>query len=372
MRTAIIIILLLGALSCSRNSDPVASGNPDTSDTVRAYAIRHLMLSDTQVALGNITTQEVAVKPIGQTVSVTGKFVVDEDYSSVVSSRAAGRIERLYVKETGTFIQKGEPLYTLYSETLLTLQREYLLAKAQYEALGKDESRYENFLQAAERKLRLYGLSSAQIQQLAKAKSEQNLITFLAPASGIVTKLAAAEGQYVAEGSVLYMLDDLNHLWLEAELYPQETSLVRVGDHIQADTDVQPSPLEGQVIFLSPEYNAVSQITRMRAAISNPDLVVKPGMQAQVHFMHSVKKAIAVPMDAVIRDGKGAHVYVQSEKNTFEPRMVKLGLENFELVEITAGLSEHETIAVTGAYLLYSEFVLKRGINPMAEHQHHH
>src|SRR5688500_13646185 len=121
-----------------------------------------LMLTDSQIKLANITTQRVTRKPVGQTVVINGRITVDEQKSEVISSRAAGRVEKLFVKETGQSIRQGQPLYVLYSELLLTLQQEYLLAKEQYESLGKTEKRYKSFLDAAERKLLLYGLTKNQ------------------------------------------------------------------------------------------------------------------------------------------------------------------------------------------------------------------
>jgi membrane fusion protein, copper/silver efflux system len=330
-----------------------------------------LMLNRSQISLANITTQRVSRQSIGQTVMINAKLVVDQDFSEVISSRAAGRVEKLFFKETGRVVKKGEPLYELYSETLLTLQKEYLLAKDQYETLGKTETRYESFFKASERKLLLYGLSRNQVDQLGQSKTVQQRIIFLAPASGIITEINASEGQYLSEGGVLYKIENINRLWLEAELYPQETSLVKIGDKITVRVNgYESSPLETKVTFLSPEYRANTQITIMRAAISNPDIKFKPGAQAQVLFSHSARKTLAIPTDAVIRDGKGTHVYVESDTNTFQPRMVKTGLEDFEQVEITEGLMENEVVVVSGAYLLYSELVLKKGVSPMAGHQH--
>ncbi|MEP6737041.1 MAG: efflux RND transporter periplasmic adaptor subunit [Chryseolinea sp.] len=302
---------------------------------------------------------------------INGKLVVNQDYSEVISSRAAGRVEKLFFKETGRVVKKGEPLYELYSESLLTLQNEYLLAKDQYETLGKTEARYESFLKASEKKLLLYGLSKNQVEQLAKSKIVQQRITFLAPASGIITEINASEGQYLSEGGMLYKIENISRLWLEAELYPQETSLAKIGDKIIVRISGYESfPIETKVTFLSPEYRANTQITIMRAAIENPEMKFKPGAQAQVVFSHSARKTLAIPTDAVIRDGKGTHVYIESDTNTFQPRMVKTGLEDFEQVEIIEGLMENEVIVVTGGYLLYSELVLKKGMSPMAGHQH--
>ena len=330
-----------------------------------------LMLSDSQLKLANVTVQKVSIKPVGQTLVINARLAENEDLTEVISSRSAGRIEKLFVKETGRMVKAGEPLYELYSESLLTLQREYLLAKEQYESLGKDEPRYESFLKASERKLLLYGLSKKQVETLAQSKAVQQRISFLAPAGGIVSEIQVTEGQYVNEGTILYRVENINQLWLEAELYPNEAVLVKTGDTLTVRVSgLESTPLEAKVVFLSPEYRANTQITVIRALIQNPALKFKPGMQAQVLFTHSSRNAIAIPVDAVIRDGKGTHVYIETGTNTFQPRMVKTGLEDFEQVEITEGLQPGDRIAVTGAYLLYSEIILKKGTDPMAGHTH--
>lgn len=327
-----------------------------------------LMLTSNQIKLANITIQRVTKKPVGQTVAINAQLKVDEQKSEVISSRAAGRIEKLLIKETGQSTRQGQPLYILYSEELLTLQQEYLLAKQQYEAIK--EKRYKSFLDAAERKLLLYGLAKSQITQLSQ-NSLQPRITFLSPTSGIVTELNAAEGQYVSEGTSLFKIEDINSLWVEAELYPNETSVVKVGDKINVRVSgIEANTIETRVTFLSPEFRNNTQITIMRASIKNPDNIFRPGQFAQVYLTHSSREAIAVPSDAVIRDGEGSHVYLQSGHNTFRPQMVKTGIETFDQVEITEGLQEGDTVAVTGAYLLYSEIILKKGTDPMAGHSH--
>lgn len=330
-----------------------------------------LMLSDTQIKLANITTQKVSIKPVGQTLIVNARLVENEELTEVISSRTAGRVEKLFVKETGRTVKAGEPLYEIYSELLLTLQQEYLLAREQFETLGKEEPRYESYLKASERKLLLYGLTKKQVELLAKTKTTQARITFLAPATGIVSEIKVSEGQSIEEGALLYRLENMNQLWLEAELYPSENNLFNTGDQIQVRINgFEATPITAKVTFFSPAYSANSQVTLMRAVVNNSEQKFKPGMQAQVLVTHSSKQSLAIPVDAVIRDGKGTHVYVETDANTFQPRMVKTGLEDFDQVEITSGLQEGERIAVTGAYLLYSEIVLKKGVDPMAGHNH--
>ena len=401
MRSSFIIIISIVAFACSNGKESKEHSHAEKTSTQKYTCSMHpqiirdapekcpicgmdlvpvskgdsrsnyLMLNDSQIKLANITTEKVSFRPIGQTVIVNARLVENEELTEIISSRTAGRIEKLFVKETGRTIQKGEPLYEIYSETLLTLQKEYLLAKAQFEKLGSTEKRYGSFLKAAKRKLILFGLPQDQIDNLGKSRNVQERITFLSPASGILTELNIAEGQYVGEGEAIFQIENISKLWVEAELYPSETSFVKVGDKVKANiSGFEDVPVEGAITFLSPEYRANTQITIVRAVIENPESRFKPGMQAQVFFTHSSREALSVPSDAVIRDGKGAHIYIQNGKNTFKAQMVKTGLEDFSHVEITEGLNEGDTVAVSGAYLLYSEIVLKKGGNPMAGHQH--
>lgn len=365
------IIFFTLLLACSSDKKEEHANNASVTKALQLQNKNDLMLSDSQIKLANITTHKIGFTSIGQSVVVNGKLVVDQELSEVISSRATGRVDKLFIKETGRLVSKGEPLYELYSETLLTLQQEYLLAKEQVESLGKNEARYNTFLQAAERKLILYGLSKKQVDQLGKSKSVKQRVTILAPTSGIVTEINVTEGQYVTEGATMYKVEAIHQLWLEAELYPQETARVKIGDKIEVVIrGYESRKVEAKVIFISPNYGTNSLITIIRAAIKNSDMELKPGMQTQVRFTNAAKQTVAIPTDAVIRDGNGTHVYVQTDSNTFQPRMVTIGIEDSEQVEITEGLKENEVVAVSGAYLLYSELILKKGTDPMAGHNH--
>ena len=328
-----------------------------------------IMLSESQIKLANITTMLTRFESMGENTILTGRLMVNEEQTEVISSRVQGRIEKLYFKEVGQRVVRGEKLYEIYSEPLLTLQQEYLLALRQFEELK--EKRYESFLKASERKLGLFGMTKEQVGELAKRKKADSRITFLAPVSGIITRTDATEGQYVSEGGSLYRIEKLDQVWVEAELYQGESSLVKTGDVVRVQiSGFENMPVEGKVTFLSPEYRQGSQIILLRAVIANPNREFLPGAQANVILSHSEKKAIALSVDAVIRDANGSHVWILQEDGAFRPRMVKTGLENFEKVEITEGLEEKENAVITGAYLLYGELVLKKGGGPMAGHHH--
>ena len=327
-------------------------------------AASEIMLSESQMQLANVTVQPVASGSIGNSTVLNARLAANEQLTDVISSRVAGRIERLYVKETGQTIRKGQVLYEIYSEPLLTQQQEYLLALRQAEELK--EPRYEDFRKAAEQKLRLYGMTPEQIAQLGRTKTVQPRIPFVAPAGGTVTEIAASEGQYVGEGALLYRLVNLSQLWVEAELYAGEARYVKVGDQVPVEVvGNEGQRLSARVAFINPEYRAGSQVLVMRAVLPNAGGRFQPGQQARVLLRHGVQRGLMLPVDAVVRAGGGAVVFVQKGPGTFQPRRVQTGTETDQQVAITGGLTGEESVAMSGAYLLYSELILKKGINPI-------
>ncbi len=365
MRVLITGIGLTVLLACSQENK-----QPKTPPLENKVVSSELMLNESQIRLANITTQIVKGQDIGETLPVNARLAVNEELTEVISSRATGRIEKLFIKEEGRMVTKGEPLYELYSESLLTLQKEYVVALEQFHSMKGVDARYEDYLKSARKKLLLYGLTDKQVDRLNDSGDIQPRITFQATASGVVRELKVAEGQYLNEGDILYQLENIRQLWVEAELYPAELQYVKGGDRIALHVVGYDQPAEATVIFLSPEYRQNTQITILRATLNNPTLQLKPGMQAQVFLKHSQKTSLVLPTEAVIHDQRGTHVFVQSAVHTFVPRMVKTGIENYNAIEITDGLKEGEEVVISGAYLLYSEIILKNGVDPMLTHNH--
>jgi len=349
---------------CGMDLVPVATDNAGAAT---------LTLSGEQMQLANVTVRPVSSGTIDKATILNARLAADQEKTEVISSRVAGRIERLYVKETGQTVRQGQVLYEIYSEPLLTDQQEYLIALEQQRAFP-GEAKYSQFRQAAEQKLRLYGMTPAQITALALTKTVQPRIPFVAPASGTVTEIAATEGQYVAEGSLLYRLVNLSQLWVEAELYPGESGYVRVGDQVPVSVvgSEAGQNLTARVSFINPEYQNGSQVLLLRAVLPNPGGRFQPGQQARVTIRHTARQntaqpGLTLPTDAVVRSGEGTVVFVQTAANTFQSRRVQTGTETDERVAITGGLTGDERVVMSGAYLLYGEMVLKKGYDPFTQ-----
>lgn len=326
-----------------------------------------LHLDERQRSLANITTMAVGLKGFNTSKQLNGRLVVNPEKTEYISSRVSGRLDRLYVRQTGEKITKGQPLYQIYSEQLVSLQQEYLLALEQTAQFPGDKT-FGQILKSSRQKLSLYGQSEGQIKALQKSKKTSPNITFMAPENGTVAELSVTEGQYVSEGSPLMRLEGYQSLWVEADIYPAEAGSIKDGQQVKVVIPGwEDQPQLVTIKFMNPALQANSQVIQLRGAMPNPNNQWQPGLQANIFLPTESKgEVINLPLDAVIRDGKGAHVWIERDKDKFEPQIVKTGAESFDTIEIKEGLKVGDQVVVTGAYLLYSEYILKKGKDPMA------
>ena len=163
-------------------------------------------------------------------------------------------------------------------------------------------------------------------------------------------------------------LEDYNRLWVEADVYPADAGKIKTGQKVKVIVSgYEDQPQTMTVDFINPALQTSKQLIQLRGTIANPNNQWQAGQQAIVLLPSSEQKMkLTIPVDAVIRDGSGTHVWIEIGKGKYQPRMVAIGSETFDEVEITGGLKKGDVVVASGAYLLYSEFILKKGKNPMS------
>ncbi|MBI5856849.1 MAG: efflux RND transporter periplasmic adaptor subunit [Sphingobacteriales bacterium] len=347
---------------CKMDLTPVKKSNGEKKD--------ELELSEQQIQLGNIQTDTIHSGSIGDQLVLTATLNFDQMKASSVSSRVMGRVEKLYYKNLGDYVKKGSALYELYSEELNNARQEYLLALDRRRVFSNESViDFEQLIQSAKNKLLLWGLSDAQINELAEKKKATATTTFYSTAAGYITQLDIREGDYVMEGGPIVKLADLSTLWAEAQVYTsQMADINRNSTAIVRLPDFDNREIKGRIEFVNPEINPDTRINLIRVSVPNPGNQLKPGMPAYVLLKSPHRKSLSLPIDAVIRDGRGATVWVKTGTHTFKNKMVTIGLESDDLIEIKSGLNEGDIVVISGAYLLQSEYIFKRGANPMAGH----
>jgi len=320
-------------------------------------------LNEQQMKLANVKLDTVRLGTIGKETTLSGVFTVNQNNTEQISARINGRLEKLYHRIPGEEIKKGEPAYDLYSRDLFQIQQEYLFALDKSELLGG-----KSIIPAARNKLLLWGLTETQIIELEKTREARVTNTIYSAVSGSITDIPLKEGDIVSEGSMIYRLADLSSLWVEAQVYTGELNMLKEGKKVEIVPDAFPEEAtEGVVVFSNPELQSRSKINLVRMEVKNPGGKFKPGMQVYVIHHADEKKAIVLPVDAVIRDSKHAVVWIQHKEGGFEIRRVETGIENKFKIEIVSGLSLGEMVVTSGAYLINSEYIFKRGMMPKDE-----
>ncbi|MCS3734798.1 efflux RND transporter periplasmic adaptor subunit [Mucilaginibacter dorajii] len=326
-----------------------------------------IRLTATQVQLAGIQTDTLREENTGNEKTLTGTVTTDENKAQELSARLAGRIQELFIRTTGEKIIIGQPVYSIYSEDLQEAEKEYLLAKQQQKVLHSPDVDYPQLISAAENKLQLWGLSSAQIKDIANSGKVSATTTMLSKVGGTVSEIAVHEGDYVTEGMSILKTHALNSLWVEAQLYASEVNSYKESDPVSVSfPDLGELVIKGKVEFINPELSNASKINLVRISIPNPQGLIRPGMLAYISIAGSSNHVLAVPVSAILTDGKGSRVWVKNTDGSYSSRIIKPGSGNQSYVPVISGLNMGDIVVTNGAYLLNSEAIFKNGGNNMA------
>ena len=132
-------------------------------------------------------------------------------------------------------------------------------------------------------KLSLWGITTAQIDQiLAKGKADYRL-PILAPIRGYVVRKNIFEGQYVAEGEAMFEVADLSHVWVQAKVYEDQVDRVRLGQEVEATGESLPGEVfRGKVAFIDPAFDPTTRTVNVRYDLPNLEGRLRPGMYVTV------------------------------------------------------------------------------------------
>ena len=360
-RSLILVLLFAVFISCnSKKSEP---NNPTKTDN---SALNEISLSKQQIQLGNISTQSISETNSSLEQSYTGVLTINQEKIKMISSRAMGRIEKLFFKSSGDYVAINAPVYVLYSEDIAVAKQDYYLAYKQLSMPGDFGKNAKNMLTSAKQKLLFYGLSNAQIESIKSTAAVSPLTTFYSTFSGTVSEIKAAEGSYVMEGSAVIQLANLNSLWLEAQVNVNFSKTISLGQNAKVSfADYPEKNINARIAFINPEINSDTRLLLIRMEIPNPNLLLKPGMQAVARLSQPNQKGIFIPIDAVIREQNTSSIWVEKRPGVFENLMVETGVETNGMIEIKSALDPAKKVVITGAYGINSEYIFRKGSDPI-------
>ncbi len=292
-------------------------------------------------------------------VDTVGVVAVDEHRIEAIEVRQPGWVEELSVRAAGDSVRRGQRLAGIYSPDLLATQQELLIAR---------DSGDSQLIEAARRRLELFGLSAGQIAHIETTGQAELRVDYYAPFDGYVMELGARQGSAVAPGTMLFQLAALDSIWINAEVPETQAAWIKTGDPATAEVPALPGDhFAGQIDYLYPELMPTTRTLKVRVVVKNPKGRLRPGMFATVHLRGATPdQMLTVPTEAVIKTGTRSVVIVADDGSHFRPALVRVGAEHGGRSEILEGLVAGQNVVASGQFLIDSEASLRGAFENLA------
>lgn len=302
-----------------------------------------------------IRTAEVTLGSLARAIEAAGSVAYNERDVALVQARSDGYVEKLFVRAPLDPVRKGQPLAELYVPEWVAAQEEFLAVKRM------QGSGMASLADAARQRMRLAGMSEAQVRQVDASGKVHPRLTVLAPAGGIVAELNVREGTTVMSGAPMFRINGLDTVWVNAELPESLAAQVRPGHAVEVRAAALPGTvLKGKVNAILPQVAAATRTLTARVELANPGHRLVPGMFATLQFTTSAPaQVLTVPSEALIRTGTRSVVMLAQGEGRFQPVDVETGIEADGQTEIRRGLKAGQKVVVSGQFLIDSEASLR-------------
>lgn len=385
--TAILIgLLVLNSKNKSNSSEP-SEGHGHAEEEGEEHhddGEKPLLLTAQQMQEQNLKIEQAELGEVPQLQTYPGKLVVNTDRQAHVSPSFSGRVEAVYV-ELGQQVKKGQALASLLVPDLVDQQANLQIAQSNLELARQDYERERSLwsqgISAKQDYQRAYNAyQQAQIQVTA-ARSRLSAFgagsgsagryTLTAPIAGIVSNKDIVVGENVQLADPLFIINQLDQLWLEFILPSNANINVQPNQQIEFKSLQTGNTFSAQVQSLTTEADAQTGRLQVRAQVLANSSELRPNLMVNVELnAGSTQKVTRVKAQAVQQ--------VEGKDVIFTPKMVKTGFEfepvtvqlgqrskDGQWVEVVKGINPSQRYVAEGSFLLKSE--LEKG---EAEHGH--
>jgi RND family efflux transporter MFP subunit len=357
----------------SGDVQPVAAGPSPTAkepalamqDQKTETPLAPIQLTPERMQRIGVKTGTVEYKQLSDEIRATGTVDINERLLSYVQVRFPGYIRQVYANATYQHVHKGEPLFTIYSPDLVATQQEYLLARQNQKTLGSSTvdgvaAGTETLSAAAEQRLEQWEISQGEIAKLKETGTPITDLTIDSPVSGYITERNALPNMYAEPSTRLYTIADLSRVWVYAQIFQNDVGRIKPGDVVQITVDSYPGrTFSGKIEEILPQVDMTTRTVRVRLAIANPGLKLKPGMFVNVDVKSSLGRQLVVPASAVFQSGTRQLVFLDHGNGSLEPKEIAAGLRVGDDFIVIKGLAAHQSIVTSANFLIDSESQLQ-------------
>jgi RND family efflux transporter MFP subunit len=313
----------------------------------------------------------VAVSPVERTsgtrtLRLVGRVAPDETRVYRLNAGVDGFIRQVSTVTTGSQVRKDQWLATFSAPDVRQPLQAYLVALGVVDRAAESGPQTPAQVTAAEAsvglatdRLQNLGMSTGQIEEIARTRELATAIKILAPADGFVVARNVAPGQKFDRDTEWFRIADLRQVWILADVFGADADDIRPGARARVSLPDRGRSFPARVSEVLPQFDPDSRTLKVRLETDNPGFLLRPDMFVDVELPIEFPPTIAVPVDAVLDSGLRKTVFIERGDGVFEPRQVRTGRRFDDRVEIVEGLAPGERIVTSGTFLIDSESRMK-------------
>ena len=313
-----------------------------------------------------VTTMERSVKEIE--LDVLGNITYDNRQIGTISSRASGRIEKLYIRYKYQRVKKGQQLMDIYSPEMVTAQQNLLF-------LLENDAGNASLIEAAKHRLLLLGFTKQQVKAIVSSKRPVYSVPVYSSYAGYVTdlktnnpgvqdmeaaqgagqQLSLKEGMYLQKGQSAFTVYNPDRAWILLNIFPEQQALINVGDPVSFTPETTPGrTFHAKINYIEPIFREGNKTLTARVYFDNRSLSLPVGSRVRAKIFANTREAFWLPKESVLSLGREMVVFVK-EIGGFRARQITTGIVAHQSIELVKGLSAEDSIAENAQYLVDNE-----------------
>jgi cobalt-zinc-cadmium efflux system membrane fusion protein len=352
-----------------------ACGKVEEKKIVDKTPTNQIAFKDEQLKYIKIDT--VRMIPAMDEFTAVGEVSFDENNVVRVYPIVSGSVSKVNVS-LGDYVKKGQILATILSTDISTYQRDYNIAKANFEVaeanLARSTELYKSGMLSAkeyadvqkeysndqsefnEKKqiLELYGGSEKELDAMFRV---------VAPRSGYIVERNINEGTQIRTDNAtnIFTISDLETIWVWANVHESDMGKVHEGDLVSVKTIAYPDrEFKGTIKKIGTMLDPQSRVIRVRTELVNKDGLLKPEMFANVVITpKNMVKVLAVPQSAIVLENNNYFVMKEAGHNVFEKIRIRVGKNYDNNTEVIDGLKEGDHVISEGSLFVLTGYNLK-------------
>ena len=362
-----LILILSGCGDNSNNKE-----NAGYPERTHGDGKSEVVLTKHQIEHINIQTEIPEMKEVNIPLILRGKVALNEVMTAHITSRVKGRVEKVYAVISDR-VKKGQPIVDLYSQDFIAMQSEFVQAEERLKRMRESDADYptaRSIYESARKKLEVVGLTENEIEQLADKHTPYTVISVRAPFEGtlisgdpsLTNTFGRAEagvrlGEFVDVGKEFFVLANLQNLWVLADVFENDLSLIKEG--MTGDITITAFPDEvfkGKLTRIYDVVETASRTVKARFEVANYSGKLKPEMFVNVLVASKLSGSNPkIKSAALMKEKESSYVFIAVNDTTFQKRNVVAGRETKEYTEIKSGIKPGEKIVTRGTFYLKSE-----------------